>query len=67
MAIMGAMMLVLVWLGLYPTPVINTAKPALQKIERTVQTAEVFQNNNEIDYTSVHQLQVHMQRVNRDK
>lgn len=34
MLIMGSMMIGLVWLGLYPQPVLDTAKPALQDIQQ---------------------------------
>jgi NADH-quinone oxidoreductase subunit M len=33
MIIMGAMIIVIVWLGLYPQPIFDTARPALQKVE----------------------------------
>ncbi|MFZ0392030.1 MAG: NADH-quinone oxidoreductase subunit M [Calditrichia bacterium] len=34
--VMGLMILVIVWLGLFPQPVMNTARPALEKIEQSV-------------------------------
>jgi NADH-quinone oxidoreductase subunit M len=36
MAVMISMMLILLWLGLYPRPVLNTAKPALDLLQRGV-------------------------------
>jgi NADH-quinone oxidoreductase subunit M len=53
MAIMGAMVVVLVWLGLFPKPVLDTAKPAVQKIQRTVQSAEVVDEGSYLPLTSV--------------
>jgi len=35
MFIMGSLIVAIVWLGLYPQPVINTAKPAIQKLQST--------------------------------
>jgi NADH-quinone oxidoreductase subunit M len=35
-AIVGAMMVVLLWLGLYPQPVLNTFQPNLQRLEQLV-------------------------------
>jgi len=35
MAVMAVMMAGLVWLGVYPQPVINTAKPALAQLQQT--------------------------------
>ncbi len=37
MAVMISMILVLLWLGLYPRPVLNTAKPALDILQRGVE------------------------------
>jgi NADH-quinone oxidoreductase subunit M len=36
MVVMLSMMLILLWLGLYPRPVLNTAKPALDLLQRGV-------------------------------
>lgn len=36
MVIMGSLIIVILWLGLYPRPVLDTAEPTIQKIERTV-------------------------------
>ncbi len=36
MVIMGSLIIVIVWLGLYPRPILDTAKPVIQKIEMTV-------------------------------
>ncbi|MEJ2536486.1 MAG: proton-conducting transporter membrane subunit, partial [Calditrichia bacterium] len=33
MIIMGAMIIVIVWFGLYPQPIFDTARPALEKVE----------------------------------
>ncbi len=38
MGVMVSMILVLIWLGLFPKPVLDTARPALQNIEQTVVT-----------------------------
>jgi NADH-quinone oxidoreductase subunit M len=35
-ALVGAMMVVLLWLGLYPQPVLNTFKPTAQRLEQVV-------------------------------
>jgi NADH-quinone oxidoreductase subunit M len=40
MLMMGSMIAVIVWLGLYPQPVLNTAKPVLQNIERGVKAIQ---------------------------
>ena len=40
-SIMLIMAVVLIWLGLYPNPVLDTAKPAIQKIERSVRIQTV--------------------------
>jgi len=34
-AIMAAMIVIMVWLGLYPQPVLDTAAPALDHLQRT--------------------------------
>jgi NADH-quinone oxidoreductase subunit M len=39
-AIMAAMIVIMVWLGLYPQPVLDTAAPALDHLQRTAITAE---------------------------
>jgi NADH-quinone oxidoreductase subunit M len=39
-AIMAAMIVIMVWLGLYPQPVLDTTAPALDHLERTAITAE---------------------------
>jgi NADH-quinone oxidoreductase subunit M len=36
MAVMGALIAVILWLGLYPQPVLNTAEPALAGLARSV-------------------------------
>ncbi len=41
MAIMGSMVVILIWLGLFPRPILDTAKPTIQKIQRTIQTADI--------------------------
>lgn len=51
MVAMVSMILVLVWLGLFPKPVLDTARPALQKIERAVMTT--FTVNTQDDHQSV--------------
>jgi NADH-quinone oxidoreductase subunit M len=45
MIIMGAMIIVIVWLGLFPQPVLNTAKPVLQKIHNLVVPADEALSN----------------------
>ncbi len=40
LVIMGSMIVALVWLGLFPQPVLNTAKPALQNIQQYKKVAE---------------------------
>jgi len=51
MATMLAMILVLVWLGLFPKPVLDTAKPALQKIEQRVVTPYTVENREVHQHT----------------
>jgi NADH-quinone oxidoreductase subunit M len=36
MIVMGSLILAIVWLGLFPQPVLNTAKPALQEVQKHV-------------------------------
>jgi len=36
LAVMASMIIILIWLGLFPKPVLDTARPALQKIERGI-------------------------------
>jgi NADH-quinone oxidoreductase subunit M len=36
MTMMGAMILVLVWLGLYPQPIFNTARPTVTQVQQTI-------------------------------
>jgi len=35
-AVMGALIAVILWLGLYPQPVLNTTRPVLRRLEQTV-------------------------------
>ncbi len=42
MVTLGSMIVVLLWLGLFPKPVLDTAKPALRSIESQVITAEIL-------------------------
>lgn len=58
MAIMGSMIVILVWLGLYPQSVINTVKPTVTKLERQVEMVKkrpilsqsaIFDRMNRID------------------
>jgi NADH-quinone oxidoreductase subunit M len=42
MSIMIAMIVVIVWLGLYPQPVLDTAKPALQQVQKIVYPHSVY-------------------------
>jgi NADH-quinone oxidoreductase subunit M len=45
MAMMLALIVAIVWLGLYPQPVLNTTKPALEELqERTSQSSAVLPN-----------------------
>ncbi len=41
MVVMAAMMIVLLWIGLYPRPILNTAKPALDIILREVEEVQM--------------------------
>ena len=41
MATMAVMIAVIVWLGLYPQPILDTAKPALEELRRNVITGTV--------------------------
>jgi NADH:ubiquinone oxidoreductase subunit 4 (subunit M) len=41
-AIMAAMIVIMVWLGLYPQPVLDTAAPALDHLQRTAITVEAM-------------------------
>lgn len=57
MVVMVSMMIVLLWIGLYPRPVINTAKPALDVLQKGVGEvimADIEQNRETVD---VHVLQ----------
>lgn len=45
--IMGAMIITLVWLGLYPKPVLDTAKPALEKLKQNMLTADAIDQNQD--------------------
>ena len=45
MIIMGTMIVAIVWLGLYPQPVINTVKPALYLIQEQMAQPDAVQNN----------------------
>jgi NADH-quinone oxidoreductase subunit M len=38
--IMAALIAAIVWMGVYPQPAINTARPALQNLEETVRSAQ---------------------------
>ena len=40
-AIMGALVAVILWLGLYPQPVLNTLKPALHQLELTAKPRQI--------------------------
>jgi len=42
--IMAAMIITLVWLGLYPKPVLDTAQPALENIRQSMLTVEAVQS-----------------------
>ena len=44
MAVMISMMLVLLWLGLYPRPVLNTAKPALDILQKGVEEVQLVED-----------------------
>jgi len=58
MVIMGSMIVALVWLGLFPQPVLNTAKPALQDIQKYKKVAvsnqdqysQMIQISDDIDF-----------------
>lgn len=41
-AVMAAMIIVLVWLGLYPQPVLDTARPAVELIQEHVAVSEIL-------------------------
>jgi NADH-quinone oxidoreductase subunit M len=45
-AAMGVMIVSLVWIGLYPQPVFDTARPAIENLQESVQTARM---NNRSD------------------
>jgi NADH-quinone oxidoreductase subunit M len=40
MVVMAAMIVVIVWLGLYPQPVLNTAKPALDQLQHSAASVQ---------------------------
>jgi NADH-quinone oxidoreductase subunit M len=40
LAIMGSMIVILVWIGLYPQNVINAAKPTINKVQQQIQSAK---------------------------
>jgi len=46
MGVMVSMILVLIWLGLFPKPVLETARPALQNIERSVVTMSQVESDS---------------------
>ena len=48
MIMMAAMIIVIVWLGLYPQPVLNTAKPFIQNIQNNVLTNDKYILNNNL-------------------
>lgn len=55
MVIMSSMIVLIVWLGLYPQPAINTAKPALQEIlKNTRYTEERFHEPEQRALDSIH-------------
>ncbi len=43
MVVMVAMMLALLWIGLYPKPILNTAKPALDILQRGVEEVRMVE------------------------
>jgi len=51
--IMAVMAVVLVWLGLYPKPVLDTAKPAIQKIEKSVRVQTMTKTSSPIENMTV--------------
>lgn len=51
MVMMGALILVIVWLGLYPQPVLNTARPTLQALSAASELAVVSDTQLEAEVT----------------
>ncbi len=55
MAVMAAMILILIWLGLFPQPVINTANDSLESIQKSKKEAPLSNSNRSSHGHSNHQ------------
>lgn len=56
LTIMAVTAVILVWLGLYPNPVLDTSKPAIQKIEKSVRMQTLTKKSEDIDKMTMTEL-----------
>lgn len=46
MAVFAAMIIIIVWLGLYPQPVLNTTQPSIDSMQKLTGVSDVYNSKN---------------------